>query len=226
MSTTIVARPTSRHDTSTGRTSPLRRFVGVVAQRDSYRNIAFLLIGLPLGTIWFTVLVSGVSVAVSLLVVVLLGIPMLLGLWYVTRSFANVERRVTNALMGTRLPRSPMNSPRGNVWVRLRSMAHDGNRWRELGYLMLRFPLGVVTFTAAATAIATPFLMAYARSWLATDEQPFGDWALSSRMEDVASGSPWSWLLVPFGLVMLVVSFHVMNVLAGVCRRIATALLA
>jgi len=70
------------------------------SQPDSYRNIAYLLIGLPLGTIWFTVLVTGVSVALSMLVIALLGIPMLLGLWYVTRSLANVERRVANALLG------------------------------------------------------------------------------------------------------------------------------
>ena len=100
MSITTVARPTSRPDARTGRTSSLRRFLDVVAQPDSYRNIAFLLIGLPLGTIWFTVLVTGVSVALSMLVIALLGIPMLLGLWYVTRSLANVERRVANALLG------------------------------------------------------------------------------------------------------------------------------
>jgi hypothetical protein len=227
MSITTVARPTSRPDARTGRTSSLRRFVDVVAQPESYRSIAFLLIGLPLGTIWFTVLVTGVSVALSMLVVALLGIPMLLGLWYVTRSFANVERRMANALLGQRLPRSSMNSlDRGNVWVRLRSMTRDRDRWRELVYLMLRFPIGVATFTLAVTAIVTPLLVAYAPIVVRYDEQPFGDWALSSRMEDVASSSPWSWLLVPLGLVMLIASFHLMNAVARVCGRCITAWLA
>jgi hypothetical protein len=196
----------------------------VVAQGDSYRNIAFLLLGLPLGTVWFAVLVSGISVAASMLVVALLGIPMLVGLWYVTRAFANVERSVANALLDQRLPRAPMNAPhRGNLWVRLRKMTGDRDRWRELGYLMLRFPVGVATFTAAVTAIATPFLVAYAPIVARSDEQPFGDWALSSRMEDVASSSPWSWLLVPLGLVMLIASFHLMNAMARVCGRWANA---
>ena len=227
MSTTNVARPASLPDARTGRTSPLRRFVGVVAQPDSYRNIAFLLVGLPLGTTWFTVLVTGVSVALSMFVVALVGIPMLVGLWYATRAFANVERSLANALLGQRLPRSPMNSPdRGNLWVRLRSMTRDRDRWRELGYLMLRFPIGVATFTAAVTAIATPLMVAYAPIVVRYDEQPFGDWALSSRMEDVVSSSPWSWLLVPLGLVMLVASFHLMNRVAIVCGRWATAWLA
>ena len=113
MNTATVARPETLPNACTGRTSPLRRFFGVAAQPHSYRNIAFLLIGLPLGTVWFTMLVTGVSVALSMIVVALLGIPMLLGLWYVTRSFANVERRVANALLGQRLPRSSMNAPHG-----------------------------------------------------------------------------------------------------------------
>jgi hypothetical protein len=202
----------------------LRRFFGVVAQPDSYRSIAFLLIGLPLGTIWFTVLVTGISVALSMLVVALLGIPMLVGLWYVTRACANVERSVANALVGQHLPRSSMHSPhRGNLWVRLRAMTRDRDCRRELGYLMLRFPVGVATFTAAVTAIATPLMVAYAPIVARYDEQPFGDWALSSMMEDVASSSPWSWLLVPLGMVMLIASFHLMNAMARACGRWATA---
>ena len=224
MSTTTVAPITSRPETRSGRPSAPRRVLGVVAQRDSYRNIAFLLLGLPLGTVWFAVLVLGISVAASMLVVALLGIPMLVGLWYVTRAFANVERSVANALLDQRLPRVRMNAPhRGNLWVRLRTMSGDRDRWRELGYLMLRFPVGVATFTAAVTAIATPFLVAYAPIVARRDKQPFGDWALSSRMEDVASSSPWSWLLVPLGLVMLIASFHLMNAMARVCGRWANA---
>ena len=42
-------------------------------------------------------------------------------------------------------------------------------------------------------------------------------------MEDVASSSPWSWFLVPLGLAMLIVSFHLMNTLARACGRWTTA---
>lgn len=227
MSTTSVAQSTSLPHTRNGRPSPLRRFFGVATQPDSYRNIVYLLIGFPLGTIWFTVLVTGVSVAVSMLVVALLGTPMLVGLWYVTRSFANVERSLANALLGQHLPRSPMRSSEyGNLWVRLRAMTLDRDRWREFGYLMLRFPIGIATFTAAVTALATPFMVAYAPIVARYNDQPFGDWALSSRMEDVASSSPWSWFLMPLGSVMLIASFHLMNAVATLCGRWTTSWLA
>ena len=90
-----------------------------------------------------------------MLVVALLGIPMLLGT-LVRRSarFANVERGAANVLLGRHLARAPMASAdRGNLWVRLRSMSSERDRWRELGYLMLRFPVGIATFTVAVTAL-------------------------------------------------------------------------
>jgi hypothetical protein len=167
-------------------------------------------------------LVSAYATAISMLVVALLGIPMLWGLWYVTRSLANVERVTVNALLGQHLAVAPLTSAdRGNVWVRLRTMSRDRDRWRELAYLLLRFPAGIATFTVAVTALATPLMVSWAPLAVRLDNQPFGDWALSSKMEDVASNS-WSWFLVPLGFAMFIGSFHLMNCLAKACARWAT----
>ena len=218
--TTISTTATSSHSHWT---SPLRRIVGVVAQPQSYRNIAYLLLGLPLGTMWFSVLVSGLSASISMVVVALLGIPMLCGMWYLTRWLANVERGAANALLGQRLHPVPMAAPaRGNVWVRLHSMTSERDRWRELGFLLLRFPAGIATFTAAVTTLATPFLVAYAPfAARYGSDHPFGSWSQSSRMEDIANSS-WAWLLVPVGLGLLFASFHLMNALARGCGRWTT----
>ena len=218
--TTISTSTTPPYAQPTNGTSPMRRIFGVVAQRQSYRNIGYLLLGLPLGTAWFTALISGYTTAISLLVVALLGVPMLWGMWYVTRSFANAERSTANALLGHHLSPAPVASPdRGNLWARLRSMSRDRDRWRELGYLLLRFPVGIATFTAAVTALATPVMVAYAPFNVRyVNDHPFGNWTLSSRMEDVAASS-WSWFLVPLGAGMLIASFHLMNSLARACGR-------
>ena len=85
-----------------------RRFFGVVARPRSYRNLAYLWLGLPLGTLWFSVLVTVASVSVSMLVVALLGIPMIIGMWYAVRAFANVERAVANTLLHERIDQAPM----------------------------------------------------------------------------------------------------------------------
>ena len=221
MNTTTISRQTApSRSLPTNPTSPMRRIFGVVTDPQSYRNIAYLLLGLPLGTIWFAVLISGLSVATSMLVVALLGIPMLWAMWYVVRWFANVERTTANVLLSNQLDLAPLASTdRGNLWVRLRSMTSDRDRWRELGYLMLRFPAGIATFIVAVTALAAPVMVAYAPfSARYGTNHPFGNWSQSSRMEDVAT-SPWSWLLVPLGAAMLIGSFHLMNAVARACGR-------
>lgn len=218
MNTALATRPSHQPTVASARqAAPTRRFFGVIARRRSYRSIGYLLVGLPLATIWFTVLVTGLSVAGSMLVVALLGVPMLLGMAYVIRAFANVERRLASALLDGDIPILPLaTGQQGNLWVRLRSMSRQRDRWRELGYLLARFPLGVATFTATVTALATPVAVAYAPIHVRFVDDPFGDWFWSAELEGIAR-SPWSWFLVPAGLVMLVASFHLMNALARAC---------
>ena len=225
MSTATTTQQTpASHTNPTNRTPATRRIVGVIAEPQSYRDLGYLLLGLPLGALWFTALVSGLSVAISMLVVALLGIPMLLGMWYLTRWLANVERSTVNLLLGQHLDLAPMASPdRGNPWVRLRAMSRDRDRWRELGFLLLRFPVGIATFVSAVASLATPVMVAYAPFNVRyVNDHPFGNWAQSARMEDIASSS-WAWFLVPFGVGLLVASFHLLSALAHACGRWTTA---
>ena len=201
-----------------------RRFFGVVTRPQSYRNIAYLLLGLPLGTLWFSVLVTVASVSLSMLVVALLGIPMLIGMWYGVCAFANVERGVASALLDEHVDQAPMAADvSGNRWVRLRDMSRDRDRWRELGYLMLRFPAGVATFTLAVAALTVPAIVAYTPFYARFADEPFGDWFWSSELQDFASNSPWAWALVPLGVASLFVAFHAVNALARVCGQWTTA---
>ena len=204
------------------RTSPWRRFFDVVAQARSYRRIGFLLAGLPLGTAWFTALVAAVSTSVTMLVVGLVGIPMLWVTWLAVRAFANVERHATSVLLDRHLPAAPIEAGTGNVWARLRSFSRDRDRWNELAYLLLRFPAGIATFTIAVTVLATPVLLATAPLHARLDDHPFGDWAHSGDMERAAT-SPWAWLLVPLGVVLVFAAFHLLNRLAEWCGAWASA---
>ena len=138
--------------------------VGVVTDAQTYRNIGYLLVGLPLGMLWFSVLVTALSVGVSMMVVALLGIPILLGTWFVIRAFANVERATANSLLATDIAMASFASPTGNLWVRLKTMTGDRARRREAAFLFLRFPAGIAIFAAAVAAIAHRWPSATPRS--------------------------------------------------------------
>jgi hypothetical protein len=219
-STATLTKPTANAR------SPLHRFFAVAARAQSYRNIAYLLLGLVLGTLWFSVLITVVATSASLIVVALLGIPMLYATWYVIRAFANVERYVADALLRQTIPMAPMASGnRGNVWLRLKAMSREPARWRELWFLLLRFPVGIATFTAAVTLLATPLMIVYApfHARYVEEIEPFGNWFGSSELEDLAGGSAWSWLLVPLGVIALFGAFHALNALAKACGRWASS---
>jgi hypothetical protein len=223
MNTAISSHVPMQSARGAARRSPLRRFFGAVARPQSYRNIGYLYVGFPLAIVWFTVLVSMLSVSLSLVVVALLGIPLLVATWYVIRAFANVERGLANVLLGTDLAPAPMaGRGRGNPWVRLRAMSRERGRWRELAFLVVRTPVAVVSFGVAVAALVVPFTVAYAPIHARIGDD-FGDWFWSAELHDFASRSPWSWGLVPLGLGMFVASIHLLNGLAGRCRRWTTA---
>lgn len=220
MNTTSIQLPATQP-------SLAHRFFGVAARSQTYRNLAYLLLGLPLGTLWFGVLVSVASVSVSLLVVALLGIPMLIGMWYAVRAFANVERSVTNTLLGGHIEQAPIAAGvSGNLWVRFKAMSSDRARWREFGYLLLRFPAGIATFTLAVTALSVPVAITYAPisgRFVDDADDAYGQWFWSTELHDFASSNPWSWALIPAGIALLLLAFHALNAVARGCGRWSAA---
>jgi hypothetical protein len=102
-------------------------------------------------------------------------------------------------------------------------MWREPDRWREVGFLFLRFPAGVATFTLAVAALAVPVIVVVSPLTARLGgEHPFGDWSHSATVEDLTS-SAWSWLLVPLGALLLVGALHLLNLVADGCRRWAAA---
>lgn len=192
---------------------PRSSFWGVAAKGQSYRNILYLLLGLPLGTLYFTLLVTGASVGLSLLVLALVGIPLLVGLWYVIHSLVNFERGLATILLDVDIAPIPVAPPvSGGLWNRFIALWSDRGTWRWIQYLLLRFPVGIATFTIAVTLTVTSLAMAFAPAYMwASDELTWAD-----RTFDPF---PWSFALVPLGIVFFFVSLHVMNGLAAVSGR-------
>jgi len=210
------------------RRSPLARFFGVVARRESWLNLLYLALAFPLGLFYFIFLIVGLSVGISL-AIIWIGI-FILGLTAACSwAFAAFERSLADGLLGTHLTPSPQPWKRADgVWPRIKAHFGSSATWKDLAFLFLKFPLGllsfcvVVTLGATSLALATaPFYYRYASS---TDAHGvvhhglnFGVWYVDRLGQAL--------LLVPVGLLLAVVSLHAYNGLAAMWRAVARGLL-
>jgi signal transduction histidine kinase len=118
----------------------------------TYGRIAYLLIAGVLGIVHFTFLVTAISTGVGL-AVTLIGIPILIVSVYVWGWLANLERRTIGYLTGAVIPSPYRPLPAGGWWERLRARLADPATWKDLAFLFLQFPFGLVAFVVTVVVL-------------------------------------------------------------------------
>jgi hypothetical protein len=184
----------------------------------TYRAIAYLLLGLPLGIVGFVVVVVGLSLGLGL-AVTLLGIPVLVATLLLVRSLASFERTIAAGLLDAPMPRlAREDGGDGFWWARLARTVDDGHVRAELAFLVLRFPLGVADFVVVATllslalaAVVQPILVA------AGVPTEFGTWEVDTFAETL--------VFVPVSVFFLLTGPRLLLAWAEVPRLMATRLL-
>ena len=195
-----------------------RTFFGVVARPQTWLNLVYLLLAFPLGLAYFIVLVVGLSVGISLTIVVV-GIPILIGLIILWRQLANLERVQARGLLGLDLPSSrlPWGDRRG-FWAKIGALLADRTTWLDLFFLVVKFPLGIISFVLAVTGLAMSVGFIAAPIFQQFDVLTVGNQRIDSW--------PYALALVPVGILALFASLHVLNGWTWMSARMAEALLA
>jgi uncharacterized membrane protein len=145
--------------------SILGRFFGIYADSRAWGALLYMLISLVTGIIYFTWGTMGISISVSFSLFIF-GLPLAIFFLFSLRGFALLEGRIVEALLGVRMPRRPLFSPRKMKWFeRLKVQLLDRHTWQVIIYLLLQLPLGVfyfcltvIVFTFALSGIAIPIL--------------------------------------------------------------------
>jgi len=97
--------------TKRGNNSFPGRFFGVVIEPKAWGALLYLLFTLATGIIYFTWTVTGISLSLGLLILII-GIP-IAGIFILsTRGLALLEGRMVEALLGIRMPHRPLFSPK------------------------------------------------------------------------------------------------------------------
>ena len=190
---------------------------GVVS--STWFAFVHLLVNLPLGIVYFVVIVTGVALGTGLLIT-LIGIPVLIGTGWMVRTMGNIERARMNGFLGTTL-RDPYReaAPAAGWIARLAAIGKDPATWRDFVFLLLRLPMGIFTFTVsvATWSVALGLLCSPIAYWFGVFRLDVGWWRFDG---------PVAVVIATFGgLLMTVVAFGITRGLARLEAVLAAALL-
>jgi uncharacterized membrane protein len=134
--------------------SLLARFFGVALDARTYGALFYMLLSLATGIFFFTWVITGLSLSLGLLILII-GIPLTVLFFGSVRGLSLLEGRLVEALLGERMPRRPTYSDRSRSWLqRIGDMFTDGRTWLTLLYFVLMLPLGSLYFTIAITLLS------------------------------------------------------------------------
>lgn len=141
------------------RASWIGAFFGAAADPRTYDALFYMLLSLLTGVFYFTWVVSGASLSIGLMILII-GVP-LLGLFLGSvRVLSLVEGRLVETLLGVRMPRRPPHPGLQGGWLqRIGAMFTEVRTGSTMLNLLLMLPLGVIYFTVilhAAVAVVGP----------------------------------------------------------------------
>ena len=118
----------------------------------TWKETLHLLIDLPLGIAWFTIIVTGIALGVGLIPLMLLGIVVLLLTLQFVRVVSAIERARAKALLDADIanPFMAIGEIKG-WWPRIKAVLGDAALWKGVAYCVLALPVGIITFTVAVT---------------------------------------------------------------------------
>ncbi len=202
-------------------------FFRVARDKQSYKNMLYLLLSFPLGLCYFVFLVTGIALGGGTLII-WIGVPILFLMISVWWQLAVFERHMAMRWLGITIPPIAYASSvqQTKLWQRMQARLTNRMTWKTLAYLFIKFPLGLCSFVVTITLfsltlgitivglvlglLTAPFVLLYTFLWGEAD----------------ANNVVRCYLLfasLGFGVTLL--TLHVLNGLAFVAGQLARSML-
>jgi len=216
------------------------RIFGVGFRRETYANLAYLLARFPLGIAYFTVLITGISLGVGLVPMVV-GIPILAGVLALGGYIGVIEAELLGRLRGRDISISPADPRELSITEYLKTVVTTPRNYLLVAFGFASFVVGIplfvaitVVFSIGFTLVATPFLY-----WIPGVEYNFTGLrgTIEVGMYTVDTGSvvgasintlPEALAASAVGVVVCLAGLHAVNLsawlLAGLTERLLTFL--
>ena len=129
----------------TPRGGGIRRVLAAPLQPRTWTATIYLVGAMFVGLTWHVVLAVGLTLGVGLLII-WVGVFVLALTVLAWRGGGWLERRWVRLMLGAQIPEPYRPLPAGSLWQRARALAGDPATWKDLAYLVLLGPLGLVWF--------------------------------------------------------------------------------
>jgi len=206
------------------RASTIGRFFGVAADPRTYGALFYMLLSLATGIFYFTWTVTGASLSLGLLVLIV-GVPLLLLFLASVRVLSLVEGRLVETLLDVRMPRRPLYADRDKPWrARIADLFTDLRTWSTMLYQLLMLPLGIVYFTLTVTLLSTSLALIFAPVVSLFVDQTY---VMQFNGVDYGEGNLW-WIIpltVAVGVLLLFGTLHLLRGLGKLHGQLAKHML-
>lgn len=193
-------------------------FFGVYAKGQTYLNILYMLLLMPIGIIFFTYAVTLFSTSVGLLVT-FVGIFLLYFFLISLPYLMLIQGWLMKISTGIELPKHEVTFDENRTLIQ---KAWDALKnkviWKTLLYfLFFAMPLGIITFTLAVTLISVGISLTFVWLWPLIQYAVVGSvldepWVISNAVRIIVI---IGWVVVPFiGFPILTGTLHLINRLA------------
>jgi len=219
------ARPEVPDETVPVRMRPtearLGPFFGIIVDPRAYGSLFYMLLSLLTGILYFTWVVTGVSLSIGLIILII-GIPFILLFLATIRAMSLVEGWMIEALLGIRMPRRPRFGTGQGKWLeRIKYWFSDYRTWTTLLYMLLMLPLGIIYFTVAVTLLSLSLALIVA---------PFVQLILREPVIHLFHYGYWLeiWMMpivVALGAVLIFLTLHLARLIGKAHGNMAKALL-
>jgi signal transduction histidine kinase len=199
--------------------SRIKALIRTILEPRTYGPILYLLLALPLGVAEFAFLVTAISFGFST-AITLIGIPVLVASVYAWRWLAELERRLIGRLVGVEIPSPYRPDPvSGRWWTRFAARLADPATWKDLAFLLLQLPLGILSFSVTVAVFGFGLRLLFAPVYY----EPFadGDWIAWLNVDTLTE----AFAVAPVGALILFVGIPALGALGRLYGWLAAQLL-
>lgn len=195
----------------------LTKYFTIFANPKMYTTLLYLFLTFPLGLTYFIFLVVGFSVGLSLLII-WVGVIVLALLFPLIWMIISFERIQTIHLLGVPIPTiESQPNPDESILQKIKRFLTDPATWKGTLFILLKFPIGIFSFTALVTGITILFGLIFSPIIFPWTTINLGFWKVDTISEAIG--------LCILGLMLLPGLFHAYYFLGQMIGKLSAILL-